>query len=232
MFKRLLLIGLLGIGLILPLATEAPGIVCPSGKVKSCCYDVGGSIKCYCCAKVTGSIKCFIQASGLGNCLDNIRFLGCHVTGTGDYAVACGNPGTKSWESPGIQIVYYPGGEIVGEYVLVEPEQCDDNGNALVEVHAVPSENLFTALENAGACQNEGSNGKEQWQVKDAVPCTMEASDMEADENGCIISEAVWNCELKDCAGLKWDKRARRFEEKVYTCTRIKTIRHNPPLCP
>ena len=228
MFKRLLLVVLLIIGLILPLATEAPGIVCPSGYKKACCKNYGGSIICTCCAKVTSSIKCFIQAAGLGNCFDDVTWLGCKVRGTGYYAVACGNPGTNSWEAPGMQIVYFPGGEISGEYE-VQPIDCDNNGNALVEVHAVPSRSLLTALENAGACQNEGSNGKEQWTARDAVPCTMTAWDIETDETGCIISEAVWNCELPDCENLKWDKRARGFEEKVYNCVRTGTIRHNCP---
>ena len=227
MFKRLLLVILLGIGLILPFATEAPGVVCPSGYKKACCRNYGGSIICTCCAKVTSSVKCFVQAAGLGNCYDNPTWLGCEVTGTGYYAVACGNPGTNYWEAPGIQIIYFPGG-VIGDYVLVDPWDCDEHGNALVEIHAVPSGTLLRALENAGACQNEGKTGREQWTARDAVPCTMEARDYEIDENGCT-SEAVWSCELPDCENLKWDKRARSFEEKLYNCVRTGTIRHNCP---
>ena len=227
MFKRLFLVALLAIGMILPLATEAPGVVCPSGYKKACCRSYGGSIICTCCAKVTSSVKCFIQAAGLGNCYDNQTWLGCEVRGTGYYAVACGNPGTRSWEAPGIQIIYFPGGEISGEYE-VKPWDCDINGNALVEVHAVPSESLKRQLEDRGACQNEGSSGREQWEVRDAVPCSMEARDYEVDENGCT-SEAVWDCYINNCQDLKWDKRTRGFEEKVYNCVRTGTIRHSCP---
>jgi len=210
MFKKIM-IGMLGICLMLMLGAAADARIC----VKK----IGGT-----CLLWSGSIICGIEANGLGNCIDDPKYLACSATGTGAWMVACGNPGENEWTSPGINTAYFEG-TVSGE-TLVTPEMCDSNGNAYVFVTAYASPELLAAAVAAGACPNNN------WTAIDAVPCSVTATDYEMDANGCILADATLSCTLPNCSTLSWDVLTQRFEQRQYECVRTSYNRYQTPQCP
>jgi hypothetical protein len=210
MSKKVIL-GILGISLILMLGTAADAAVC----VKK----LGGT-----CLMWTGSVICGIDASGLGNCFNDPTFLACSATGTGEWVVACGNPGANQWTAPGINTAYFEG--TVSGQTLVTPEMCDSNGNAYVFVTAKASPELLADAVAAGACPNDN------WTAIDAVPCSVEVKDYELDENDCKLADATFACALPNCSTLGWDSVHNSFEQRQYNCTRTSYNRYKTPQCP
>jgi hypothetical protein len=210
MSKRIM-IGLLSICLLALLVSGADAAVC----VKK----IGST-----CVMWSGTVICGIDVSGLGNCIDDPRYLGCSAQGSGSWVVACGNPGTNNWTAPGVNVVNFDGA-ISGE-TLVEPSMCDANGNAFVEVTATISQEMKDALLAAGACPNTN------WVVADAVPCTATITDQETDANDCVIADATFECTLPSCETLGWDIDTQKFERRQYDCVRTSYNRYKTPICP
>ncbi len=184
-----------------------------------CLKKIGGT-----CLLWSGSVVCGVDASGLGNCIDNPTYLACSADGSGAWVVACGNPGSNQWTSPGINVAYFNG--TVSGQTLVTPSMCDSNGNAYAVVTAEPSADLLAAAVAAGACPNNN------WTAIDAVPCSMTAKDYITDTNGCILADATFTCTLPNCNTLGWDAVNQKFEQRQYDCTRTSYNRYKTPLCP
>ncbi|MEW6571834.1 MAG: hypothetical protein AB1390_11820 [Nitrospirota bacterium] len=210
MFKKIM-IGLLGMCLMALLVTEANSAVCIA--------KVGGR-----CVAWSGTIECGIDASGLGNCIDNPVFLGCIAHGNSNWVVACGNPGSNNWTAPGINVFYFDG--TLSGQILVDPSMCDKNGNAFATVYAEASQSFLDGLVLAGACPNPN------WIARDAVPCAMTLTDQEIDENGCVVADATFDCTLPNCETLGWDVDTQKFERRQYDCVRTQYNRYKEPVCP
>ena len=212
MVKRTLLICLLGISLTALVGNEASARVCvmrsPTGA----------------CLVWSGSIECGIGATGVGNVLQDPVTLSCTATGTDQWAVACGNPGSNTWTAPGINLVTFSG-TVSGEYQLT-PADVNRNGQAYGYAVAKPSDSLLSAIHDAGACPNLN------WIAIDAVPCTMQVRDMQLDALGCITSDAYYNCTLPDCGTLGWNTSTQMFERRQYVCTQISTNNYRIPITP
>lgn len=212
MVKRTLFIVLLGISLTALVGNEvSEGAVCK--------YYVNGA-----CRFWSGSVECGIGANGLGNVANDCVALACTITGTGMWAVACGNPGSNDWTAPGINVVEFDGGSLGGT-VLLDQEDVDRNGRAYLNVTAAPTPGLLEAITELGACPNTN------WSVIDAVPCTMTVRDVQL-ENGCITADAWYECTLPECATLAWDPNTLTFERRQYECTQtLKNTFKTPVEC-
>jgi len=210
MYKKIM-IGMVGICLMLVVGTAADAAVCIA--------KAGGR-----CLMWSGSLTCGVDANGLGNCTTDVRYLGCEAKGSGTWMVACGNGGSNNWPAPGIQTVELDA--VVGGITLVQPDYCDKNGNAYVEVNAEPSQELKNAILDAGGCPNHN------WVVIDAVPCHLIATDYEMDANECILADATFECYLPSCDTLAWDQANQTFEKRQYECTRTAYNRYKEPQCP
>lgn len=210
MVKRMLLVGLLGISLVALIGNEASARVCV---VK----NADGSCKYW-----SGSVECGIGATGIGNVVQDPVYLGCYVTATETmWAVACGNPGSNEWTSPGINLVLFDG-TIDGTYQLTEGD-VDRNGNAYANVIAYTDSGIKEAIREAGACPNEN------WIVIDAVPCDMTVRDVQLDANKCVTADAYYSCTLPQCGTLQWDANAQKFERRQYECTKLSTHTYKCP---
>lgn len=209
MGKKTLFIVLLGIGL-----TALVGIEASEGAV--CKYYVNGACKFW-----SGSVECGIGASGLGNVANDCVALACTVTGTGMWAVVCGNPGSNDWPSPGINVAEFDG--ILGGMALLDQDDVDRNGRAYLTVTAEAEPGLLEALREAGACPNSN------WSVIDAVPCTMTVRDVQL-ENGCVTADAWYDCALPECATLAWDPNTQKFERRQYECTQTSKNTYKIPV--
>jgi hypothetical protein len=207
MLKKLLLIGLLCIGVLALVVPQAPAKVCVAYYKNKCVLW-------------SGSLECTVGATGLGDCSGDT--LSCRASGT-EWAVICGNPGTNIWCAPGINIVEL-GADVTGSYE-VTPADCVDNGKAEVTIYAQPSQDLKDQLLAAGACPNQG------WSVLDAVPCATILTDQQFDEDGCLVSEADLYCELPDCGTLTYTCDPPSFERRQYDCETIDTRNYPKPLC-
>jgi hypothetical protein len=211
MVKKTLFIVLLGIGMTALVGNEASARICVA--------KVGGY-----CVVWSGSIECGISATGVGNVLQDPVTLACTATGTDQWAVACGNSGSNTWTSPGINLVTFSG-TVSGEYQLTIYD-VDRNGRAYGYAVAKPSDSLLTAIVDAGACPNLN------WTAIDAVPCTMQVRDMQLDAADCITSDAYYNCTLPSCGTLNWDTNTQMFERRQYECTQTGTNTYKIPICP
>ena len=95
MFKRVIMIGLLGISVVALLGTEA--------SAKVCLLYQGGS-----CVFWSGSVECDLNANALGNITKDPKYFGCNANSQGAGLLLCGNPGSNQNAAPGIQIVTVP----------------------------------------------------------------------------------------------------------------------------
>lgn len=212
MFKRTLLIILLAITVTAVGGQEASARVCV--------MKVGGY-----CTVWSGSIECGIGATGIGNVIKDPVFLGCTATAAETmWAIACGNPGSNTWTSPGINLIQFDG-TLSGTYQLTQGD-VDKNGNAYANVITYADPGLLQAMTDAGACPNTN------WSVVDAVPCDMIVRDMQLDADGCVTSDAYYSCTLPQCGTLAWDSDAGKFERRQYECTRTSATAFRTPLCP
>jgi hypothetical protein len=221
MVKRTLFIVLLGIGLTAPVGNEAFARVC-IGKV--------GGI----CVLWSGSLVCGIGATGIGNVDPDVDpvYLACTGTGTGQWAVICGNPGTNDWTSPGVNLATFSG-TLNSEVYQLTPYDVDRNGNAYGFAVAEPSSGLLTAITENGGCPNSN------WSAIDALPCNLTLRDMQLTKDGCptgcdkcVESEAYFDCELPSCATIGWDSITHTFETREYTCTKTGSNTYKDPVCP
>ena len=236
MFRRILLIGLLGISLVTMLGVEAFGLVCPPNSIKKCnptCVMVGTC--CPYCAPKTGSVDVDVVATQIGNVNKVPVFIGLEVSGIKDaegnnvpvpWVVACGNPGKKTWMAPGINLVLFDQ-DLGAETTALSAREVDKNGVARLPVGVIASEVLKGILTLAGACPNPN------WQVIDAVPCQMNAKLQEIFKDlatgVCYLESETYfdNCTLDDpvtsdfneCSTLQWDYINKGFEERYYECT-------------
>lgn len=212
MVKRVVFVGILGIGMAVLVWSEASARVCVLKSATGACLVW------------TGSIECGISATGIGNTINDPVFLACTATGTGLWAVACGNPGSNDWTAPGINVAYFEG-TLSGAYQLT-PADIDKNGRAYVNVFAPPDDGLLFELTQQGACPNSN------WIAIDAVPCNMTLIDQQLDAAGCVTADAVFNCFLPECATLGWDASAQKFERRQYQCTQMSSNSYKIPVCP
>ena len=212
MFKRMFLIILLAITVTTVVGKEASARVC--------IQKVGGY-----CVVWSGSVECGIGATGIGNVANDPVFLGCTVMGIDTmWAAACGNPGSNSWTSPGINLVQFDG-ILSGTYQLTQ-DNVDRNGNAYANVFTYADPGLLQEMTEKGACPNTN------WSVIDAVPCDMTVRDVQLDAGGCVTSDAFYSCTLPQCGTLTWDSNAGKFERRQYECTRLSTNTYKIPSCP
>jgi hypothetical protein len=172
----------------------------------------------------TGSIECGISATGIGNVINDPVSLGCIASGTSQWVVACGNPGSNGWTAPGVNVVNFDG-TLSNSYQLT-PADVGENGRAYVNVTALPDEVLLFDLTQQGACPNLN------WSAIDAAPCSMTLIDQQLDATGCVTAEAVFNCSLPECETLGWDAAAQKFERRQYQCTQLSSSSYKTPVCP
>lgn len=207
--------------LIILMAITVTAVVGKEASARVCIMKVGGY-----CTVWSGSVECGIGATGIGNVLNNPVSLGCTVTGFDTmWAAACGNPGSNTWTSPGINLVLFDG-TISGTYKLA-PGDVDKNGNAYANVFTYASPSLLQAITAAGACPNTN------WSVIDAVPCDMEVTDVQLDAAGCVTADAIYKCTLPNCGTLQWDVTTQKFERRQYECTQLSTHTYKTPIyCP
>lgn len=212
MLKRVLLVGFLGIGMVALGWSEASARICVLKSATGACLVY------------SGSIECGISATGVGNAVNEDVYLACTATGTDLWRVVCGNPGSKEWTSPGINLVYFSG-TVYGEYLL-QNYDVDRNGRAYGYAVASPSDSLLFAITEAGACPNSN------WSALDALPCTMQVRDMQLDANHCVTADAYYDCFLPDCETLGWDINTQMFERRQYECTQTATNSYKSPQYP
>lgn len=215
MVKKVLLIGLLGVSLMVLIGNEASARVCV---VK----NADGSCKLW-----SGSLECGIGATGLGNVAANPTYLSCEgdTSGVVDWVVGCGNPGSNNLMAPGVNTVSISA-TLTGT-VQVLPEQVDRNGKAYVSVFARPDQDLLANIQALypEICPNAN------WIVTDAVPCLVNLTDSQIDENNCITADATFSCFLPSCNTLGIDKKTKRFERREFICTQTGGTVYNTPIC-
>ncbi len=198
MLKKLLLIGLLGISLVTLFVIDASALgTCILRNI------YGG------CRVWSGSIECGISVSKVGNVTKNPETVGCTASGTGNWVVACGNPGVKRWTSPGINLVYYSG-SLEGN-LAIQKTDVDHNGNAYLYVPASADQSMLNNLTDT--CPNPN------WIAIDAAPCEATVTDQEWDACNQVVSDTTLWCTLPSCETLGWDKTAQQFERREYECT-------------
>jgi hypothetical protein len=196
MGKRTWIIGLLGICLIALVGKDASANVC--------IFKVGST-----CIMWSGSVECQIDMSGVHPGTTAV----CSASGESTWLVACVNHGGNF--PPGINLVSWEA-TLQGEYTLEEGD-VERNGRANVTAFANPEPQFLIDLVEAGACPNPN------YSAVAAVPCSMEVTIQEYDENNCLDSDATYFCELPDCETLGYDEVTMEFERRQYDCMRLDT---------
>lgn len=153
MFKRLMLICLLGMSVVPMLGTEASAASCPAGYTYRC--PIIGGTKCCACWR-TGSEICDATVTGLGNIKDcvpgeNCPVVTCSVFGTIDLGDGLCNANTLDPDCgiTGIAFCLNPAGNSSGaqgnpftlETVLTataDIEKCDKNGRCRRSIEINP----------------------------------------------------------------------------------------------
>lgn len=143
------------------------------------------------------------------------------------WVVACGNPGTNSWTSPGINLVNYEGTLEGSQFIT--PEIVNKNGRADVEVETLLSDYLKTELRST--CPNPN------WVVVDAGPCDKmdalfeEVIDL---EGTCYIRSRLWyyDCKIDNCQNVQWNFVNQSFMPTPYSCSSMnqENLSQNPQL--
>jgi hypothetical protein len=201
MVKRFIL-GLLVMSVFVALGTEADA--------KVCLFRVDGECKFW-----SGGIGAQLNSSGLGNVNKDPKTLGFTAYpkqgGTTLYGLAyCGNPGKKQHGAPGQQFAGITG--ILGAVEVIAKKDVDDNGFAIIELHAYPSQAQLNQLEPICDEINPG------WVAIDFVPNGFEVDVDLADELGNIIGQARFTCDLPNWQTLGWDRKRKAPEMREYDC--------------
>jgi len=203
------IVGLIVISFVLISGTDAVAAVC--------LIKQGGS-----CVFWSGSVEAQLNATGaVDRDTLSVRFQGSPVPNDPMPApvqgvLFCGNGGSKSNVASGVNAA----AETFGNFTIVEPQDCDKNGNCKVTVSAVP---ILASLDPI--CHEELNTN---WLAVDFVPCKdNNLIDMyaiaEQIDDSLVVSTAVYACNLPIavCTDLKWDKRLQRPERIQYDCQRI-----------
>jgi hypothetical protein len=203
------ILGLIGISFVLISGTDAVARVC---LVKQ-----GGS-----CVFWSGSVEAQLNATGaVESDILSVRFQGSPDPNdpTPDPVqgvLFCGNGGSKSNVAPGVNAA----ADAFGNFTIIDPQDCDKNGNCKVTIFAVPD---LTGLD--ATCDDVLNPN---WLAVDFVPCKDNSSiDMyaivEEIDSSLVASTAVYSCNLpiSVCTDLKWNKRLQRPERIQYDCQRI-----------
>jgi hypothetical protein len=203
MFKKTLVVGLLGISLLALVGTEVSAAVCLLKNAENECKFW------------SSSVDCELTLTGVGT---GATTAVCLVSDTTTWLVVCENNGGNL--PSGINTVYFSA-DISGSYDLVEGD-VDKTGKAHVTAHAEADAQLLADLVAAGACPNTN------YTATGAVPCSMKVTAQEY-ENGCLTSEADFYCELPNCETLTYDEITGKFESSQYTCMRTATRKLSCP---
>jgi hypothetical protein len=206
MFRRLAVIGLFAMGVVALVPVQASAAVCLVKNGSTCVFWSGSVL----CKNMT--------ANQLGNVSGEDLTFECDINGTvatGNYydgyaLLVCGNPGSKSLASPGIQLVLAPLN--FGTTVLIKTEDVSHNGVWKQDIHTEINQDQAEWLRQF--CPNPN------WVVWDYVPITMEASGVLLDSDGNPIDEAQFLCTLPDPLTLGWDKKTQSIEARQYSCCR------------
>jgi hypothetical protein len=235
MVKRVLLVGLLGIGLIALVANQAWATAsCPL----ACQYKYKTQILCTC--PTTGGIYCPILGTGLGNVFKEGEevYLGCKATTNGEedsWVVLCGAPGNGN-PAPGANVVPFNGS--IENQTLVNATLATKNGKVEVTVHAVPDESLLQAIAAEAEILGIELCNNDNWYLVDAAPCSMtleyNQKEVSTDPNGslqiCTTATTTYHCDLPDCGSLGVDPSSKLFEQRHYLCEQQGSTQYNPPI--
>lgn len=213
--RNKLFVGLLGIALLL-LGTVPASHAAIYCKLRS----ASGT----CLLWSAGSVEADATLYQLGNVNKTPTFLGIDVKPTAyttnpdmfRWLAVCGNPGSNSWTSPGVNVIdlYAP----MQASTMVNPSDVDRNGRAYVSATASLGPEQLASLNTLyGICPNDN------WTVIDALPMDMigTATEYVLISGVCFERSKVQDsCSIDDPGSITWDSASVSFVGN-YTCDNI-----------
>jgi len=196
MFKKLVMIGLLGICIAM-LGIEAIAGVCIA--------KVGGT-----CVAWSGSVECQIGADQIGSLSKNPK-LQCQIDASGEGVLACANQGAGK-AAPGIQLRLVTETETFGAFAPILKQNIS-GGVATVDVTTSLSTTSLEDLADA-FCPNAN------WSGIGYVPCEANITFSQTDNSGTLDAK-TYHCELPSCDTLGFDEVTHKFERRQYDCCQV-----------
>jgi len=205
MFKKLVMIGLLGI-CVASLRTEAIARVCLA--------KLGGT-----CVQWSGSVECDIVADQVGS-VSNHPKVDCDSNHPTTGIMACSNGGKKANLSPGIQLVFVDlSGSTEFDSSATTPILKGDIKNGEANVVAIASLSSTQLAQLDQFCPNP-----QNWDAVGFVPCETDVHIALRNDSG-TLDEVTYHCSLPQCDTLGivgFDNTGKfHFERRQYECSQV-----------
>src|SRR5947208_4492569 len=205
MFKKLVMIGLLGI-CVASLRTEAIAMVCLA--------KLGGT-----CVQWSGSVECDIVADQVGS-VSNHPKVDCDSNHPTTGIMACSNGGKKANLSPGIQLVFVDlSGSTEFDSSATTPILKGDIKNGEANVVAIASLSSTQLAQLDQFCPNP-----QNWDAVGFVPCETDVHIALRNDSG-TLDEVTYHCSLPQCDTLGivgFDNTGKfHFERRQYECSQV-----------